>query len=64
LAPEILDRKGHGMAVDWWTLGVLTYEIAVGSPPFVNKNRHELGKMIRNKDPAFPSDKQKKDYNI
>lgn len=32
LAPEIIDRKGHGVAVDWWTLGVLTYEISVGTP--------------------------------
>ena len=39
LAPEILDRKGHGQSVDWWTLGVLTYEISVGTPPFVNSNR-------------------------
>ena len=39
LAPEIIDRKGHGVAVDWWTLGVLTYEISVGTPPFVNDNK-------------------------
>lgn len=56
LAPEILDRKGHGMAVDWWTLGVLTYEIAVGTPPFVNENRYQLGQMIRTKEPVFPND--------
>lgn len=36
IAPEIIERKGYGMAVDWWTLGVLTYEISVGMPPFTN----------------------------
>jgi protein kinase A len=40
LAPEIIDRKGHGVAVDWWTLGVLTYEISVGTPPFINENKY------------------------
>ena len=27
LAPEVLLNKGHGKPVDWWTLGILTYEI-------------------------------------
>eukprot|EP01084_Bolivina_argentea_P250830 420440_1 len=34
LAPEILSGKGHGRAVDWWTLGVLIYEMLSGFPPF------------------------------
>lgn len=34
LAPEIISEKGHGFEVDWWTLGVLTYEMHVGFPPF------------------------------
>eukprot|EP00002_Diphylleia_rotans_P035904 TRINITY_DN786_c1_g4_i1.p1 TRINITY_DN786_c1_g4~~TRINITY_DN786_c1_g4_i1.p1 ORF type:complete len:348 (-),score=74.82 TRINITY_DN786_c1_g4_i1:408-1451(-) len=34
LAPEIIQSKGHGKAVDWWTLGVLTYEMLCGYPPF------------------------------
>lgn len=30
LAPEVLDRKGHGFGVDWWSLGMLTYEMLTG----------------------------------
>ena len=30
LAPEILAGSGHSFAVDWWTLGILTYEMTVG----------------------------------
>ena len=34
LAPEIIANKGHGKPVDWWTLGVLLYEMMVGIDPF------------------------------
>ena len=34
IAPEILLNKGHGKPVDWWSLGVLIYELLVGIDPF------------------------------
>jgi protein-serine/threonine kinase len=34
LAPEMIRRKGHGQAVDWYLLGVLIYEMLVGIPPY------------------------------
>jgi len=34
LAPEIVTGQGHGRAVDWWTLGVLLYEMVASFPPF------------------------------
>jgi len=40
LAPEILEMKGHGFTVDWWTFGILVYEMATGRPPFMHKNHH------------------------
>ena len=39
--------KGHGFAVDWWTLGVLIYEMVPGRPPFMHENHHRLGVLIR-----------------
>ena len=29
-APEILTRRGHGRAVDWWSLGALMYDMLTG----------------------------------
>merc|ERR1719232_920259 len=33
-APELIASKGHTHAVDWWTLGILNFELMSGHPPF------------------------------
>jgi len=33
-APELIASKGHGTGVDWWTLGILAFELMSGHPPF------------------------------
>ncbi|XP_051882042.1 cAMP-dependent protein kinase catalytic subunit PRKX isoform X2 [Pristis pectinata] len=38
LAPEVIQSKGHGRAVDWWALGVLMFEMLSGYPPFFDDN--------------------------
>jgi len=37
LAPEIVTGQGHGKAVDWWTLGILLYEMVASFPPFYDE---------------------------
>jgi len=32
--PELIQSLGHTVAVDWWTLGILTFELLSGNPPF------------------------------
>ena len=56
LAPEILNEKGHGFPVDWWALGILTYEMIVGFPPFYtgNSNNLKMYELIKKKPVYFP----------
>lgn len=38
----MIKRKGHNQSVDWWCFGCLLYEMIVGMPPFIQKNRSAL----------------------
>ena len=42
LAPEMLKKKGHGKAVDWYLLGVLFYEMLVGVTPFFTNRKEDI----------------------
>lgn len=46
LAPEMINGTGHDHTLDWWTLGVLLYEMLVGIPPFYNQNKHQMYYLI------------------
>ena len=39
IAPEMIDNDNYGASVDWWGIGILTYEMIIGFPPFYTGNR-------------------------
>ena len=55
LAPEMIRRKGHGKAVDWYLLGVVFFEMVVGVPPYFSPNKDELIHNIQNSKLKIPS---------
>lgn len=56
LAPELLLGQGYTKNVDWWTLGVLLYEMMTGLPPFYDENTNEMYRKILQDDLRFPDD--------
>lgn len=46
MAPEVVSRRGHGLAADWWSYGVLMFEMLTGALPFQGQNRNDTMKQI------------------
>lgn len=58
LAPEMIKGEAYGFAIDWWSIGVVTYELLTGGSPFVvaeNANsQRDIEERIKKMDPVFP----------
>ncbi|KAI3388138.1 hypothetical protein SNEBB_001198 [Seison nebaliae] len=46
MAPEVVGRQGHSNVADWWSLGILMYEMLTGQLPFQGANRKQTIKQI------------------
>ena len=64
LAPEMLNRTGHGKAVDWYLLGVVFFELLVGLPPYFSNNQEEIFKNINKAELIIPNFISKKGQNF
>ena len=42
VAPEVLNKSGYGKEIDWWSLGVIFYEMLIGYAPFCSKHTNEV----------------------
>ncbi len=54
LAPEIITGVGHNKTVDWWSFGILIYEMLCGIPPFYSENLEKMYEYITNAELRFP----------
>jgi RAC serine/threonine-protein kinase len=54
LAPEVLEGKGYGKAVDWWSYGTLMFEMLVGLPPFYCEDVQQMYTKIMTADLEIP----------
>ena len=55
LAPEIISNVGHELAVDWWAVGILLYEMLSGAPPFEDGDQMALYRSILRGQVAYPA---------
>nr|XP_020147596.1 serine/threonine-protein kinase AtPK2/AtPK19 isoform X2 [Aegilops tauschii subsp. strangulata] len=46
MAPEIVQGRGHDKAADWWSVGILLFEMLTGKPPFFGGNRDKIQQKI------------------
>lgn len=42
MAPEVMFRKAHGIATDYFAVGVIAYECMMGKRPYIGKSRKEI----------------------
>lgn len=54
MAPEMLARRSYGKPVDYWSLGVLIYEMLAGVPPFAHREIKELHRKILTEKVRWP----------
>ncbi|XP_064633800.1 protein kinase C delta type-like isoform X3 [Lineus longissimus] len=54
IAPEILQGKRYNMSVDWWSFGVLLYEMLIGQSPFHGEDEDDLFYAIGHETPHYP----------
>ncbi|XP_010550614.1 PREDICTED: probable serine/threonine protein kinase IRE [Tarenaya hassleriana] len=62
LAPEILLGMGHGKTADWWSVGVILFELLVGTPPFNAETPQQILENIINRDISWPSAPEELSY--
>ncbi|KAL2999399.1 hypothetical protein AAZX31_09G157200 [Glycine max] len=55
LAPEILLGTGHGFTADWWSVGVILFELLVGIPPFNAEHPQIIFDNILNRKIPWPA---------
>lgn len=54
IAPEVIRREDYDSNVDWWSLGIMMYELLYGRSPFNSKDQRKIFQRIVQEKPVFP----------
>ncbi|XP_031746518.1 serine/threonine-protein kinase N2-like [Xenopus tropicalis] len=54
MAPELVKEEQYTRAVDWWALGVIVYEMLLGTRPFTGKDIDYMYEWIEEDEPHYP----------
>mmetsp|Transcript_28402 Transcript_28402/g.28074 ORF Transcript_28402/g.28074 Transcript_28402/m.28074 type:complete len:310 (+) Transcript_28402:138-1067(+) len=49
MAPEVMSKRNHGIAVDYFALGVIVYELMMGRRPYIGRNRNDIKEQVLSK---------------
>ena len=55
ISPEIISGEGHNFMTDWWSFGILLYELLYGVPPFHDDKTERCFDLITSANIRFPS---------
>ncbi|CDO93377.1 unnamed protein product [Kluyveromyces dobzhanskii CBS 2104] len=58
IAPEVIRGNGHTAAVDWWTLGILIYEMLFGFTPFKGDNTNQTFSNVLKNEVVIPNNNE------
>ncbi|EGR27301.1 protein kinase domain protein [Ichthyophthirius multifiliis] len=64
MAPEVMCRQNHGIAVDYFALGVIAYEFMMGRRPYLGRNRKEIRDQILSKQVQIKKQEIPEGYSI
>ena len=53
-SPEMVTHEGHNIMSDWWSFGILIYELLYGITPFFNKDKNRMYELIETGELKFP----------
>ncbi|TIA81789.1 hypothetical protein E3P98_01851 [Wallemia ichthyophaga] len=60
MAPEVLEKRGYFTTVDWWSLGIVAFELIFNKRPFRAKTNSSLTNAIKTQELIFPEDAKEK----
>jgi serine/threonine protein kinase len=55
VSPEMINGEGYNMLTDWWSFGILIYELLYGFTPFYNDNKIKMKQLITLSKIKFPN---------